>query len=231
MAKFLNNAPYTDEGAKLELTAEQEENCKVVYKLDDKGGAAFAEFWNPKAEYTDEYLILPLRSTFDTTEDLTKGQAFANVSGSTVDPKPAPGSWIGFYESKVAPCNSCCAEPDTIYNSAHNKIDGTVYFSWYEERTLKYSEQTFTCGCRPSNTAHFGIVGGHVLKGTDSRVVPLGSNDVYLLPICDHHNSCQVNRYAKWGVGYYTKLAEDTTAVKLKGYLQAPQLAAMLCMV
>ncbi len=57
---FLSTLPSTEEGAKLELTEEIEQNCKVVYKLTDDGGAEFFDLWNPETDYSDEYVIVPV---------------------------------------------------------------------------------------------------------------------------------------------------------------------------
>lgn len=43
MAILLNSYPHSVEGAKLELTQEQEQLCKIVYKFDGEGGAVFED--------------------------------------------------------------------------------------------------------------------------------------------------------------------------------------------
>jgi hypothetical protein len=198
-----------------------EANCKVVYKLDDKGGAVFAELWNPEAEYTDEYVVMPLKSSYDSNEDFEEDMNFANVEGSTNDPKPFSSSetWISFYKLKTGLKSSdsvkCCAINNEIYNPGNDaKINGEV-------RICNYKYDYFSCGG--------SICGGHVLVGTKiSAEVPIG-DFVYLLPICNNHNICSLRSDGKkWGAGYYMKLKEDTTALKLKNYLQARQLQALL---
>ncbi|MCL2266066.1 MAG: hypothetical protein FWC22_08500 [Treponema sp.] len=239
MAKFLLNAPFTEEGAKLELTAEMEENCKSVYKLDDEGGAAFAGFWNPEAEYTDEFVILPVRSSFDIVDELAIGTCFANVIGSKCDPKILiPGteweySWIKLYEvkteCKLADWKACCTD-GKIYAPNDSEITTTVSFP--TEKEGEYEEVTpFCCGCSSHSYIelyHFGIVGGHIIKSKIAGRVTPGVDFVYILPICQRHNICNLPDTYNWGAGYYMKLKKNTPAVKLKGYLQSPTLQLML---
>jgi hypothetical protein len=78
---FLNNISPTEEGAELVLSKEQEEYCRVVYKLDEEKNGIFYGLWNPDEDYSDEYVILPLRSVFKETRPLSKGTHFANIIG------------------------------------------------------------------------------------------------------------------------------------------------------
>ena len=237
MAIFLNNAPFSEEGAKLELTAEMEENCKVVYKLDDEGGAAFAGFWNPEAEYTEEYAILPVRSTFGGTERLDAGKEFANVFGSSEDtvkgiPEGA-GSWIKLYENHICPTKKLNRENCCTDTFIYNKKTGVKY----ENNVILDGDDTgkpFVCGCNSKHNIplyHNGIVGGHITIGRENRsneAIKLKNIDVYILPICRNHNVCRINPSGSPGIGYYMKLKEDTLAVTLTGYLLPPQLQTML---
>ena len=153
MAIFLNSASHTEEGERFELTAEMEEKCKLVYKLDDKGGAAFAGFWNPEAEYSDEYAILPVRSSYGGKVDLIADTIFVNVLGSTPDTdKGIPGgeeSWIALYTTETKREGvSCCAYENCIYDPSDDtqiKNDVLIY-----NRSGK-----FACGGN--------LCGGHVL--------------------------------------------------------------------
>ncbi|WP_286923612.1 MULTISPECIES: hypothetical protein [Lysinibacillus] len=200
------NMPTTVEGAKLQLTQEQEAKFRVVYrKTKDEQGAYFTDLWNPEIDYTDEFIIVPLRSVYDgVTDPLAIGTKFANVEGSTHDPKHGEKSWIQLL-LKYLPAgdvDSCCAE--------HNKIYVGDSQDESDEKTNEFS-----CGGT--------LVGGHViLQATNSSTVDEGGN-VHLLPICHKHNTF---RYTGWtGAGYYMKLARQMKAVKLKSYFQLSALA------
>jgi hypothetical protein len=221
MAIFLNNAPFTEEGAKLQLTAEMEETCKVVYKLDDKGGAVFAELWNPEAEYTDEYVVMPIKSTFkEVGDEYPAGTTFANVEGSSQDPNhECP--WIRLINQQIGgehDCLSCCAEDGIIYNYDDEEIAIDACNGWFDENHGQYGK--FKC-----------LVGGHTMPPVDGVLpketgeLPAGS-DVYLFPICNRHNTHGIG-YGT-GAGYYMKLRHNMKAIILEGYLQTPQLQALL---
>lgn len=86
--------------------------------------------------------------------------AFANIIGSTHDPKP-PGysSWIQLWSDK------CHGGYNTTHCSSYNYDDG---------------KNTFTC-----NTT--GFVGGHVIPGQTAKAVAKGGT-AYIFPICPRHN-------------------------------------------
>lgn len=207
---FLNNLPHTEFGAKLELTAEQEEKCRVVYKLSasDPNKYIFHSLWNPDGKYPDDCYIVPLRSTYDgLSDEYANGTCFINISKSTYDPKyTMPGwiydvSWIEVIRRAYAAgkvnynCSACCAQNLVIDTINNNK---------------------FTINC--SGT----ICGAHVLiNETMSKEVEKGGN-VFLLPLCDNHNTYDKNNNVKyyWGTGYYMKLSRPMKAVKLKGYMK-----------
>lgn len=208
---FLDSCPYTEEGAKLQLTAEQEEKCRVVYRLDDKGGAVFSELWNPEKEYSDEYVIVPLRSSFKgvTKTKFKAGKEFANVEGSSGDPRPAGfKSWIEILRSNGITTCTCCAT-NAIYDPNTNKsIDDDV---WYYDNGQP-TKAPFKCNTR--------MVGGHVLIGSKNSASVFPGSPVHLLPICDCHNITQVTESGHFGAGYYMKLGRNTQAVELANYLE-----------
>jgi len=196
------NMPTTVEGAKLQLTQEQEAKFRVVYrKTKDEQGAYFTDLWNPEIDYTDEFIIVPLRSVYDgVTDPLAIGTKFANVEVSTHDPKHGVSSWIQLIKARLKDeydITTCYAE--------HNKIYVGDSQDESDEKTNEFS-----CGGT--------LVGGHViLQATNSSTVDKGGN-VHLLPICHKHNTF---RYTGWtGAGYYMKLARQMKAVKLKSYFQ-----------
>ena len=213
MAIFLKNAPPTEEGAKLDLTAEMEENCKVVYKMDGEGGAVFAEHWNSQTEYSDEYVILPVRSAYYgiTQREYTRGEAFANVEGSTSDPCHGATSWIQLLIKNLGQyydCTTCCAQNGYInlYNDSQKRIDA----------------------CNDN----VQLVGGHIMPpyNANEDLYPRSGtlnrgNYLVMLPICNRHNT---HYETGTGAGYYMRLRRNMRAMILSGYLQAPHLQELL---
>lgn len=205
---YLTSIPPTPEGAKLNLSQEQEQQLKVIYKRSPDGrGALFAGLWNPEEDYTDEFIIVPLRSTFEKiSEEYPKGTIFANVEGSA-DDLPKPGNWLPLLREKLAKydCETCCAEKDKIYKGGTD--DKT------DERTEEFK-------CTISNK----LCGGHILIGKNNSATVEKGNSVSLLPICTAHNIFNYKGEAKGqGKGYYMKLSRAMKAVVLKGYLEPPQ--------
>lgn len=211
MALFLNSYPHSVEGAKLELTQEQEQFCKVVYKLDGKGVAFFEDLWYPEQEYSDEYAVIPLRSVYDGTEPFAAGTCFANVIGSTEDPHPRVEDkngkiihdWIDLWIDKAK----------GVYNPVGCCTDGKFYYLYRgqqkEFRRIKYLKGESDAVCQGK------LIGGHVImNATNATSVGTGGN-VYILPICNKHNIG-----GNWGAGFYMRLVCDTTAVRLTNYMQ-----------
>ncbi len=202
---FLNSLPHTDFGAKLELTAEQEEKCRVVYKVSesDPNKYVFDSLWNPDEDYSDDCYIVPLRSTYvGLSEEYAAGTCFANVIGSTPDSRYSV-SWIEVIRRAYATdrsnynCSTCCAQ-NLVFDDKNN--------------------QPFNIDCDTT------ICGAHVLMGeTKSREVDEGG-DVFLLPLCNNHNTYNKNNETyNWGSGYYMQLNRPMKAVKLSGYMKDPE--------
>lgn len=210
---FLNHLPHTEFGAKLELTAEQEEKCRVVYKAssENKNICAFHSLWNPDEKYPDDCYIVPLRSTYDgLSDEYANGTCFINISKSTYDPKYIISgwkydvSWIEVIRRAYAAgkvnysCSTCCAQNLVIDIRNNNQF-------------------TLNCGGN--------IYGAHVLMNeTMSKEVKEWGN-VFLLPLCNNHNTYDKNNNEKYhcGTGYYMKLNRPMKAVKLKGYMKKPK--------
>lgn len=65
MAIILKNAPKTEEGRKLNLTKEQEEQYKIVFRFDaNKKELVNIEPWSAEGKYDNYCVIGPLSSTF-----------------------------------------------------------------------------------------------------------------------------------------------------------------------
>lgn len=210
---MINSMPHTEEGAKLHLSKEIADNCKVVYRLNAvKNGAHFVELWNPDIDYDVNHIILPLQSTFaGISDEYGKGTNFANVIHSSTDNCPGGGSWIQFLKIKLNPgkvinydCSTCCAETNVIYQADSN--DKKVVTS--------PSGKMFNC------TVGGTIKGGHIVMDIKNATEVAKGGNVELLPICSAHNSFNNTgeQYAS-GQGYYMKLARPMRTVMLKNYL------------
>lgn len=215
MAYFLDNYPVSENCGSLELTEEQEKNCRVVYKLDDEGGAYFSGLWDPDVEYSDEYVIVPLRSTGGKVNTIRWKTNFANVIGSKDDPKP-PGqtSWISYWKSLTGESGSSCSTDGKFYymNGAYEMSYANIFYP--EEIAGQHVDET-TVTAKCSET----IVGGHTIINTKAATpVPPGGK-VYIIPICDKHNLCHTTIFNNWGTGFYMKLKNHTKAIELQGYL------------
>ena len=150
-------------GAKLNLTHEQEHMCKVVYKKDPEGdGHFFDSLWDASGEtlYNDDYIIVPLRSTFSRKFDIVAGWTFANIIGSSFDPRPCH-AWIDLLRSNQCIANRCIT-------------DGRFYLT----ATNLHDDQHF---CNTS------FVGGHVIDGVRPLSANKGG-EVKLVSICQKHN-------------------------------------------
>lgn len=59
------------------------------------------------------------------------------------------------------------------------------------------------------------IVGGHVIMNSTEAAIVKKGGQVHILPICNVHNTA-----VDMGAGFYMRLAAQTTAVKLKNYME-----------
>jgi hypothetical protein len=188
-------------GTELQLTFQQEQQCKAVYKKHaDKEGYHFHALWNPNRDYGDEYVILPLRSVYDGTMDYDGGDVFANIIGSTDDERHGVSAWLDLFRDHGIACDSCVTDT-YFYTEKPNPETGEmeeVYFTDYR------------CGG--------GMVGGHVVGGESACEMPEGAS-VFLMPICHNHNSCCTDGSGKNGAGFYMHAAASGKAVKLKNYM------------
>lgn len=205
---LLDTLPFTEEGAKLALTEEQEKDCKLVYKLNEAGDALFDGFWDPGKEYSDEFIIVPLRSVYGgITLPMQINTDFANIIGSSHDPCPSR-SWVELLRTALgaAAVTTCCT-------------DGNIY----EARNVTIG----VCGG--------GIVGGHIILGQVTDSPPINSR-VYLLPICSNHNVKTPRTpgiyYMKLGrsmsaviLNHYLRSGDIQTALRLKREAVSPDAA------
>lgn len=130
------------------LSAEEHKNLLLVYK-----DGSFLELQQPNKTYDEHHTVRTIESVWGGTVHFNYGENFANVIGSTNDPKIAGQSWIGLWRNQFGNPNACTS--------------------------LNYGG--FPC------TNY--LVGGHVVLGQQASYVPPGSNAVYIMPICQAHNS------------------------------------------
>lgn len=217
---FLANASLTEEAKGLGLTAELQDSCRVVYEKDPEGeGYVFHSLWHPQGEYGEDHIIMLVGSTYNgLTLMIPAGTEFANISGSTDDPKYPDTrnpdwsiSWIKLIQRAYAAngityINSCCAVRDKIY---------------YKTRGGAEAEKTIVCtnGGEGDDDKKIYLHGAHVALGT-VNLRPRSGADVLLVPLCKEHNTSLV--MGGHGTGYYMKLGRGIQAVQLTGYMQPP---------
>ena len=101
MAIILKNAPKTEEGCKLNLSKEDEEKYKLVFRINKESEKLdLYGVWNPKEIYGNEYVIAPLTSIYKDTQYLECGTKVQNVEGSTGDEHHAntKGRFLRFHK-------------------------------------------------------------------------------------------------------------------------------------
>ena len=177
MAIILKNAPKTEESRKLNLTKEQEEQYKIIFRFDaNKKELVSIEPWSAEGKYDNYCMIGPLSSTFAGTEELTPNVQLRNVQDSTEDPKPYGSSWIGVIK--------------LVYDVYGIRYD-------FSKCCLKGYHYNRSSGVATRIDDHFTCVrtlGGHIcgnIANPSFRVLETFG----LLPICYAHNSISENPY------------------------------------
>ena len=187
-----------------------EDQPYIVYKLSEDGEGY--ELYEPYDEanvvadsYADgDYVAIPLSSTGCQQVTFRKDEIIKNVKGSSGDDwQGHRANWIQLLRYYGCTVNGCCT-------------NGHIY-------TLPLGIDIANV-CNP--TARRDLVGGHVVKGqnTDPAVLPNG--EVYLLSICSTHNA--KHGEGGTGLGYYMKVRETCTGLRLYGYLRAAQVEAAI---
>ncbi len=226
MAIFLDNLPV-NLSEDIVLNADIEEKCRVVYRqhddngmndsdagerrtnTDDAGGISdycFYDLWNPDTEYDDRCIIVPLRTTGVENVGFTPS-AFSNMIGSKDDKnndKNHPNvSWVMLLELNGIPVHSCGMD-GRFYNPRDNRSLDDIFD---DHGNL---QKHFSCGGI--------IVGGRVCKEKENRKT---ASEVYLFPICTHHNVYSAVKGGGTGTGFYMKIGNVRRALKLQGYLRS----------
>lgn len=164
------STPDSPQVVNLALTAEQEENCKVLYKNIKDNLYEFAGFYNPEIpdeEYPDGLIAISFGSVLRDIRCLRQGTKVWNVIGSTDDPwNGKPANWIKIWENElrnkgIFPVIKCY-----VAGSADIKCNKPIY-------------------------------GGHMVL-TSKTSPEIGSNNtVYIVPICNAHNNRNNTRQMK----------------------------------
>ena len=165
MAYYLKDLPFTEEGKKLNLSDEDRERFRLVYKKEGEDWILH-DIFGEGDEYGDDCIVVPLESVYNGYLDFDPGWKFANVVGSVSDPKPnGHKNWIGFWsdmykkEKKAEPVIKCYT-------------DSNMYGICPPKR----------CICNTS------IIGGHIILGEEPKKCNVEST-VYIVPICKAHNN------------------------------------------
>ncbi len=196
MAIILKNAPKTEEGRKLQLTKEQEAIYKLVYRINkEKEGLEFYDLWEPEKKYDNEFVVVPLTSTYVGYEFMRAGTKVRNVKGSSYDPKRNGSSWIQLINAVYS--NNLINEDTSICCLDINVYDPSTHYP----KSL------------PNHINPYRIVGGHMVLNGEDQNVKIGDS-FYLLHICNAHNSTACDPY-------YFKVATGTYALVMQGFLQA----------
>lgn len=155
--------PYNLQSVKIDLTAEQEKNCKVLYRYVEDDMYEFAGFYDPEIldnDYPDGFIALPVRSVLRDIVELKQGTSVWNVIGSTGDPYGTNlhPIWIQIWEKELISRNRPHTKKCYVLNSANIVCNGE-------------------------------ICGGHIVL-TNNPSPARGSNEtVYIIPICRAHNN------------------------------------------
>ncbi len=192
MAYYLKNLPFTEEGKKLNLSNEDRDRFRLVYKKDGDNWSLH-DIWGEGGDYGDDCIVVPLESTYRGFKVFKPGQNFANVIGSSGDQNPAGNySWIALWK---------CIYLATYYTAPPEKCctDGCTYT---DEALGMY-----VMGCDGGNIYQRtqDLHGGHVILGQRPSEVSKYTT-VYIVPICAPHNGINDG---------YMKTRENTFAVQL----------------
>jgi hypothetical protein len=161
-------APHTEFGAKLKLTQEQEDICKVLYYPNDDGILTFAGLYDDAiadSDYPKEMVAVPLKSSFGGTHNFLAGAAVWNAIGSNGD------VWHG----NIAPATN-----------------SPVWISIWQQETNGNPNICYVAGSRWAvdgrTNCNGPFMGGHMII-TANTPNPGTNGSVYIIPICrDAHN-------------------------------------------
>jgi len=145
------------------LSNEDAEKFKVV--VNPKGDVV--RLHDPNKPIEAGNVIMSVVDSKASTEVWAQNQVFANVDGSTNDPKVGSASWISLY-GQYATAGACAS------------------YQWTDQ-----GDHEFKC------TASGSVLGGHVIKGATSHASVSTGGDCYIIPICPAHNNTNYRNYMK----------------------------------
>lgn len=103
------------------LTQEEHEALRLVYV-----GGKFAGLFDPSQDYGTDYTVKTIESVWGGTVHFNYGENFANVIGSTGDPRIAGLSWIRLWENQFGPANTCTSLNYNGFNCGNSYVGGHV---------------------------------------------------------------------------------------------------------
>lgn len=203
MAIILKNTPKTEEGRKLNLSKEDEEKYRLVFRINKESKELeICDIWNPETSYSNDCLIVPITSTYVGTETMVAGTEVRNVIDSTNDPHAISGkNWIELIEyvykqNNITENARVCCLNKYAYSEDGDKEEVTNHGKYY-------------------------ILGGHMVKGKDTDNKIKEGDSFYLLHICNSHNHRQYN-------DCYFIVETDTCALKMDGFMLPPKMTDTL---
>lgn len=211
MAIKLVTLPSTEFGAELERDGSEE--FRVVYRPSERNPDFYIYhgLWYPEEDYPDGYIAVPFGSVYGGIQMFAAGTAFANVEGSTDDPKPGHYStWRQLMKDKISNYTTCCAETDTIYRSATRQRDMRFQCTYGGNEKPNYVDYK----------KGIWMQGAHVLMNETSSRKPSEGAIVYMLPLCQAHNIYD-KITGTFGTGYFMKLRRAQEVITLTGFISS----------
>lgn len=186
----------------LQITKEQEELCKVIYRKTGDG-YLLCGFYDPDIrdeDYPDGLAAFPLRSSFDGCVELDEGTNVYNVSGSSDDKfwngkQVSSEAWIKIWEDNVTAYDANLDVTKPLPDGKkHNNHQRRSYVNQLDGRT------------------DTELVGGHICTTRDGQNPGKGGSCL-LLPIYKYLNSKGLRVEM-------TVISGGAVALKLKNFLK-----------
>lgn len=204
MVKLLDNYPFSDEWKVMELGEDLSNRDKyhVVYKKNDDGNWHLYDLYCEDDTYEGEYIMVPVGSVYRGLAKVNKGTKFVNVLRSTRDPKPIKRcTWIELmrliyrkYQLDEGLLEECCTDGNFYMSNTGEIVEDKSYRGW--------------------------IVGGHILLHRERNRYNKVGDKVFMLPICNSHNTSRVGQMKWTGAGFYMVTKCDIWALVLDRFLQ-----------
>ena len=199
MKRFVNLPPASNISKALDNGVARD--CMLVYEMaDDSKGYILREICDPKEEYGEECIIVPINSVYYKHVNWPSGHIFANVLESSGDRGYYAGRyyrWKDLFDIFGLEWSMC--EENQVYDCVtENLVPGTAP--------------------GPSDI----VVGGHVISKCMPQKVRKG-DCVCIAPISKKHNSINVPHMFPQtkgnGNGFFMKTARAVDVLVMTGYL------------